>query len=53
MKTNEPLKPEDFGLTKSDLTEIVTGAQSFLNPGPDPLDAERFIPGATMNIPKD
>lgn len=51
MKTDKPLKPGDFGLSKTELTELVGGAQTFLKPGPDPLDAERFLPGATVELP--
>lgn len=47
---HKPLTPEDFGLDKEALTELVTGAQTFLPPEPDPADDERLprvdVPGS-------
>lgn len=41
---HKPLTPEDFGLDKKQLTELVTGAQTFLSPVPDEADSEPSIP---------
>lgn len=41
---HKPLTPEDFGLDNKQLTELVTGAQTFLAPVPDDRDDERLIP---------
>lgn len=37
-----PLTPKDFNLTPEQLTDLVTGAQTYLPPEPDPLDDERL-----------
>lgn len=39
---NAPLTPEDFALTPEELTDLVTGAQTYLPPEPDPADDERL-----------
>ncbi len=39
---HKALTPEDFGLDKAQLTELVTGAQTYLPPAPDPDDDERL-----------
>ncbi len=41
---HKALTPEDFGLDGEQITELVTGAQSFLPPDPDPQDDERLVP---------
>lgn len=41
---HKPLTPKDFGLAPSELKEVVTGAQTFLPPAPDPREDERFVP---------
>lgn len=46
----KPLTPEDFGLVSSDLIEIVTGAQTFLPPVPDPDDEEKFQPVPSVDL---
>ena len=43
-KQFKPLSAEDFGLSKEELTELVTGAQTFLPPVPDEGDDETFVP---------
>lgn len=37
------LKPEDFSLSPAELESLVTGAQTFLAPAPDPADDERLV----------
>lgn len=52
--TDKPLTVEQFGLSREDLNEIVTGSQTFLKSDLDPRDDEKFFPptGPTVDIPK-
>lgn len=34
------LNPEDFNLTPEEIKDLVTGAQKYLPPEPDPLDEQ-------------
>lgn len=40
----KPLMPADFGLDSEQLTELVTGAQTYPAPVPDEADAEQHVP---------
>lgn len=41
---HKPLTPADFGLDSKQLTELVTGAQTYLAPAPDEADEEQHVP---------
>jgi hypothetical protein len=42
------ITPEDFKLTPDEMKELVTGAQKYLSPEPDPADEETL----TTTLPK-
>jgi len=45
------ITPEDFNLTPEEIKALVTGAQEFLPPEPDPRDAERLTAMPTTTEP--
>lgn len=45
------LKPEDFKLTPEEIKDLVTGAQKFLAPEPDPADEQTLTTTAEVTQP--